>query len=180
MKLLLHTCCGPCLSGVYGVLADEQIDMTAYFFNPNVHPQAEFEKRVGAFLDFTSRTKMKIVMNDMYGREMFEKEVLTAKGERCVNCYRLRLEATAVHAAKNGYDEFSTTLLISPYQKHEKIRAVGEELAVKHSIRFMYRDFRPYYRESQRIAREMGLYRQKHCGCFLSEAEANLRERVTA
>lgn len=179
MKLLLHTCCGPCLSGVYPAI-EKDIDITAYFFNPNVHPQTEFEKRVGAVLEYVSRMKIKMIMNDMYGRELFEKEVLTAKGERCVNCYRVRMEATAIHAAKNGFFAFSTTLLISPYQKHDKLKAIGEELAQKHSVRFYYKDFRPYYEESQKTAREMGLYRQKHCGCYLSEAEINNKRSSAA
>lgn len=178
MKLLLHTCCGPCLAGVYAALDEEHVEFTSYFFNPNIHPQAEFEKRVDAFLRYTSQMKVKKIMNDMYGREIFEKEVLSAGGDRCSNCYRVRLEDTAVHAAKNGFDAFSTTLLISPYQKHERIRAIGEELAVKHSVRFFYRDFRPFYPQSRMIAREMGLFRQKYCGCFLSEAEVGQKERA--
>ena len=175
-KLLLHTCCGPCLSGVHKALSLSDLDLTAYFFNPNIHPQAEFEKRVGAVLEYSSQKNLKMIMNDMYAKHIFESEVLGKPGDRCVNCYRVRLESAAVHAKKNGFDSFSTTLLISPYQKHEKLKAVGEELSIKHSIGFYYRDFRPFYRESQEIAKQMNLYRQRHCGCFISEAQAGVRE----
>ena len=96
-----------------------------------------------------------------------------AKPGRCFFCYRIRLEKTAVYAAQNGYDAFSTSLLISPYQQHDVIRRMGEELAAHYKVKFFYRDFRPLFREGQAEARALGLYRQKYCGCEYSIAEKN-------
>ena len=89
---------------------------------------------------------------------------------RCVKyCYRVRFEQTARYAKEHGYDTFSTTLLISPYQNHNALKKIGEEMAEKYGLNFLYRDFRPGFREGQAEARELGLYMQKYCGCVFSE-----------
>jgi predicted adenine nucleotide alpha hydrolase (AANH) superfamily ATPase len=90
---------------------------------------------------------------------------------RCSYCYRLRLEKTAEKAGEAGCDFFSSTLLISPYQNHDAVRETGEEAAARYGARFLYRDFRPFFREGQKYAREQGFYMQKYCGCVFSEEE---------
>jgi predicted adenine nucleotide alpha hydrolase (AANH) superfamily ATPase len=90
---------------------------------------------------------------------------------RCAYCYRLRLERTAAAAREGAYDCFGSTLLISPYQKHEAIREAGEKLAAQYGLRFFYQDFRPFFRGGQAYAREQGFYMQKYCGCLFSEEE---------
>jgi predicted adenine nucleotide alpha hydrolase (AANH) superfamily ATPase len=95
---------------------------------------------------------------------------------RCEICYSLRLEKAASFAADNGYQAFSTSLLISPYQKHEELKRAGEEAASRHGVSFLYRDFRPLFRESQENAKAMGLYMQKYCGCVFSEEERHLKK----
>ena len=100
----------------------------------------------------------------------FCKNVIDDLENRCVKyCYRVRLEQTAKYAKEHGYDTFSTTLLISPYQNHEALKQIGEEMAQKYNLKFLYRDFRPGFREGQAEARELGLYMQKYCGCVFSE-----------
>lgn len=97
---------------------------------------------------------------------------------RCVKyCYRVRLEQTAKYAKENGYDTFSTTLLISPYQNHEALKKIGNEMAQKYNLTFLYRDFRPGFREGQAEARELGLYMQKYCGCVFSEEQSQLAKK---
>lgn len=81
------------------------------------------------------------------------------------------------YAATHGYDSFTTTLLVSPYQKHELIRQIGERLAEQYGIQFLYRDFRVGFREGQEKAREAGLYMQKYCGCIFSEEDRYIRNR---
>ncbi|MDP3298210.1 MAG: epoxyqueuosine reductase QueH [Thermodesulfovibrionia bacterium] len=96
---------------------------------------------------------------------------------RCKSCYRLRLGKTAEEAQRQGFDAFSTTLLISPYQDFEQIISIGSELAEKHNVIFYFRDFRQYFREAMAYAKEMGLYRQKYCGCIYSRDERFSRKR---
>ncbi len=86
-------------------------------------------------------------------------------------CYRLRMQKTAAYAAQNGFTHFTSTLLISPYQQHELLRAEAERAAADWGVQFLYRDFRPLFRYGQDKARELGLYMQKYCGCIFSEEE---------
>ncbi|HLA50458.1 MAG TPA: epoxyqueuosine reductase QueH [Thermodesulfovibrionia bacterium] len=113
---------------------------------------------IGGFLDENHKLKV----------ENFQ---ISKRPERCTSCYKMRLEKTAEEAQRQGFDAFSTTLLISPYQDFEQIISIGSELAEKHNVIFYFRDFRQYFREAMAYAKEMGLYRQKYCGCIYSREE---------
>lgn len=167
-KMLLHTCCAPCLSGANKALSAADLCMTGYFYNPNIHPREELLKRIVALKKYSAAQRFNTVIIDNYDIGLFKKEAVDKAGDRCRKCYSLRLDAAAGFAKKNKYDCFSTTLLLSPYQKHDIIKSAGEEAAGKHGIDFYYSDFRPFYAESVRISREMGLYRQRYCGCYIS------------
>ncbi len=95
----------------------------------------------------------------------------------CAYCYRVRMEETAKYAAENGYDSFTTSLLISPYQNHEAIAAVAREMGRQYKVDFLYRDFRPAFQAGQQFAREHGFYMQKYCGCIFSEEERYLAHK---
>ena len=90
---------------------------------------------------------------------------------RCQYCYACRLGRTARYAAQNGFTHFSTTLLVSPYQDHEGIVQAAQRYAAQYGVEFLYRDFRPNFREGNRRARELGFYMQKYCGCVFSEQD---------
>jgi len=107
-------------------------------------------------------------VREKWGRKLAH---MTPVARRCAFCYRLRLEKTAALAVEKGCDAFSTTLLISPHQNHELIREIGESLATRYGVSFLYRDFRPRFRQGQNQAREAGYYMQKYCGCIYSEEE---------
>jgi len=96
-------------------------------------------------------------------------------GDRCLGCYRLRLAKVAKYAKEHGYDAFSTTLLVSPYQKHEDLRNIGEEVATSQGIEFYYTDWRPYFRAGQDEAKVIPIYRQKYCGCRRSLSERGMK-----
>jgi len=187
MKLLLHTCCAPCSIQCVEALASEEIQGDLYWYNPNIHPYTEYRARRDTLKKFAEEKKLLLLLEDDYGLRPFvsgvEKERgenagnITEKLKRCAFCYLIRLEKTASAAAEKGYDAFSTTLLISPYQNHDLLRQTGEEMAVKYGIDFLYRDFRPRFRQGQAQAREAGFYMQKYCGCIYSEEERYLEER---
>ena len=112
------------------------------------------------------------IFEEEYGLDEFCKNVINSLQTRCIDyCYKVRLEQTAKYAKENGYDTISTTLLISPYQKHEELKQLGEKIAKKYGLQFLYRDFRVGFREGQAKARELGLYMQKYCGCVFSEED---------
>jgi predicted adenine nucleotide alpha hydrolase (AANH) superfamily ATPase len=120
---------------------------------------------------FAAREKYTVTLNDEYGLRTYIKEIYPDFEDRCEKCYRLRLGKAAAVAAQDGYEAFTTTLLISPYQCHDTVKKVCEALAEKHGVKFLYRDFRPLFKETQAKAREAGIYMQKYCGCIFSEEE---------
>jgi predicted adenine nucleotide alpha hydrolase (AANH) superfamily ATPase len=174
MKLLFHCCCAPCAAGCVESLAAEGITPRLFWYNPNIHPYTEYQSRRDALVTFAGGDLMMI---DEYGLRSFLRGGQTDAPERCDFCYRLRLEKTAASAAENGFDTFSTSLLVSPYQRHDAIRSLGEALAAQYGVAFLYRDFRPRFREGQARARALGLYMQRYCGCIFSEEERYLRQR---
>lgn len=173
MTILLHACCGPCLSGSYPILEAEigKGQTTVFWENPNIHPFTEHYQRMVSCIKMAQIYELPIIKGDAeYGLNRFMEALNGHFGpERCETCYRLRLEATAKTAKEHGFDEISTTLLISPYQNHELLQKVGNEAAEKYGVKFHYTDFRPGFRGSHELARKYELYRQKYCGCIFSE-----------
>ena len=170
MKLLLHTCCAPCSVYCIDALRKEGIEPTVYWFNPNIHPYMEYKARRDTLKEYTKSIEVEAIFEEDYGLREFCKNVIGDLENRCQQyCYPVRLEQTAKYAKEHGYDSFSTTLLISPYQNHEALKLVGEQMAKKYGLDFVYRDFRVGFREGQAKARELGLYMQKYCGCIFSE-----------
>ena len=175
MKLLLHTCCAPCSVYCIDTLREEGIEPTVYWFNPNIHPYMEYKARRDTLKEYTKSIQVEAIFEEDYGLREFCKNVIGDLENRCQQyCYPVRLEQTAKYAKEHGYDSFSTTLLISPYQNHEALKLVGEQMAKKYGLDFVYRDFRVGFREGQAKARELGLYMQKYCGCIFSEEMSSL------
>ena len=172
MKLLMHTCCAPCSVYCIDSLRSEKIEPTLFWYNPNIHPYIEYKTRRDCLKEYAKKVSVELIIDEEYGLDEFCKNVISDIPNRCVNyCYKKRLTETVRYAAKHGYDTFTTTLLVSPYQKHEELKKVCEELAALAGIKFLYRDFRVGFREGQKKAREAGLYMQKYCGCIFSEEE---------
>jgi len=174
VKLLLHICCAPCSTVTIESWRSVGADVTGTFFNPNIHPYVEHQRRYDTLLGYAENIDLPLVgqpqyhikewLGQMHGNE--------DKGPRCRICIGQRLRYTASLAAEGEYDAFSTTLLVSPWQEHEIIRETGEALAEEHCTRFAYRDLRPSYRQSIHMSHEASLYRQRYCGCIYSEYEA--------
>ena len=172
MKLLMHTCCAPCSIYCIESLRNEGIEPVSYWFNPNIHPYMEYKARRDTLKQYTKMINVPAIFEENYGLKEFCKNVIDDLDNRCSTyCYRVRLERTAKYAKENGYTAFTTTLLISPYQKHDELVRIAQEMAEKYDIEFLYRDFRPGFREGQDKARELGLYMQKYCGCVFSEED---------
>ena len=172
MKLLMHTCCAPCSVYCIESLRNENIEPVSYWFYPNIHPFMEYKARRDTLKEYAEKINLELIIDEDYGLKEFCINVVNDLENRCANyCYRVRMEQTAKFAKENGFDAFTTTLLISPYQSHEKIKEICEEMAEKYDIKFLYRDFRPGFREGQNKARELELYMQKYCGCVFTEED---------
>ncbi len=170
-KLLLHICCAPCSVYCISALRNEGIEPVGLWYNPNIHPFTEYKMRKNTLVDYADKIDLKLVIENEYGLRSFINGVYPDFDNRCEYCYNVRLDKTAEYAAENGFESFTTTLLVSPYQNHELLCQTAEKAATKYGIKFSYHDFRTGFREGQDKAREMGMYMQKYCGCIFSEED---------
>ncbi|MCL7415911.1 MAG: epoxyqueuosine reductase QueH [ANME-2 cluster archaeon] len=177
MEMLLHICCAPCATYTVQALRDEGFDPLGYFYNPYIHPFTEYRRRLETLQQYAGAVELEVVYRDEYLLEEFVKQALEVE-DRCHLCYTTRLEAAARQASDRGISLFTTTLLISPYQKHEMIKDIAVGLASDYGVEFHYRDYRPGYKETYQMCRDMGLYRQPYCGCIFSEKERYFRTSV--
>jgi predicted adenine nucleotide alpha hydrolase (AANH) superfamily ATPase len=177
-KLLLHACCGPCSSYVVEYLSN-YFDITIYYYNPNIYPELEFNRRLDELNKFINcfNDKIKVIEEKYNPAEFYNSikglEHLGEKSERCYNCYKLRMNRAALYAKKNNFDYFTTTLSISPYKNADWINEIGNKLENKIGIKYLYSDFKKKngYKRSLELSREYGLYRQEYCGCVYSKQE---------
>lgn len=185
-SLLLHSCCAPCSSYVLEYLS-QFFSITVFYYNPNIWPDEEFRKRVLEQEEFIKKlpTKHKIgFIAGNYDTERFYamskgKEHLREGGERCFDCYRLRLEESAVLAKDKGFDYFCTTLSISPLKNAQKLNEIGEELAQKYGVKYLPSDFKKKngYLRSTQLSKEYGMYRQDYCGCIYSKVQRDKEKK---
>lgn len=176
MKMLLHICCGPCSIYPLEYLKKNEIEVHGYFYNPNIHPYTEYERRRAALEKYAGDIELPVIFDNNYRLEEFLRRVVHRETDRCQFCYAMRLEQAVKVARKGRFDCFSTTLLVSPYQKHDIIKEIGTAMGNKYGIPFYYVDFREGYREGAARSRDLGMYRQQYCGCIYSEKERYYRQ----
>lgn len=179
-RLFLHSCCAPCSSYVLEYLS-QYFEITVFFYNPNISPREEYEKRVEEIRRMISQMTFIHPVSfveglyrplDFYHMAKGLEEVPEG-GERCFKCYRLRMEEAARLAAEGGFDYFTTTLSISPLKNAAKINEIGEELAGIYKVPHLPSDFKKKngYKRSIELSAEYGLYRQNYCGCVFSKRD---------
>lgn len=177
MKILIHTCCGPCLTVPFFELQGEG-EITAYFYNPNIHPSREYMHRLDSFIAFCLEENIDYKLGLYEPVKYFDQvDYHLPVGERCQNCYQLRLNETASFASKNGFQAITTTMLVSPYQDFEKIVELGKKIAADFKLSFIAQDFRQNYRHTIEESKKRNLYRQGYCGCIISEFERYYRSK---
>ena len=175
-RLLLHACCAPCSSYVLEYLT-KYFDITVFFYNPNISPESEYLHRVNEIKRLIS--EMCPTVNFIEGRYEPEKFYEMAKGlesepergARCVKCYRMRIEESAVIAKQGNFDYFTTTLSISPQKDSHVLNSIGKEISEIYDIPYLYSDFKKKggYKRSIELSAQFHLYRQNFCGCIYSK-----------
>ena len=186
-SLLLHSCCAPCSSYCLEYLS-QYFKITVLYYNPNLFPAGEYERRVSEQKKLVSAlpTKYPVTLVEMKGEpEEFYSAVKGLEhtgegGERCFACFRLRLERAARYAKENGFDFFTTTLTISPLKNAQKLNEIGEEAGEKFGVRHLPSDFKKKngYKRSVELSKVYGLYRQDYCGCVFSKREREEAEKA--
>lgn len=183
--LFLHSCCAPCSSYTLEYLS-QYFKITVFYYNPNISPIEEFEKRFFEQERLISQLPAKNEISLIKGQYDYNDFLEIARGyenykeggERCFRCYRLRLEESAKIAKEQGFDYFCTTLSISPLKNSQKLNEIGFEVAEKYGIKWLPSDFkkREGYKRSIELSREYDLYRQNFCGCIYSKEEVGKNE----
>jgi epoxyqueuosine reductase len=171
LKLLLHTCCAPCLIYPLERLFQEGLEVTGFFYNPNIHPFGEYQNRRAAIEGFTKTKEVEVIFPEYNPAEFFHAVHQKENNGRCSECWSMRLKATARVAKARGFSHFSTTLLVSPYQDQGLLKAIGKDIEGQEGIGFYYEDFRTGFKKAHDIARSENIYCQKYCGCLYSELE---------
>ena len=177
-SILLHSCCGPCSSSVIERLK-EYFNITIFYYNPNIEPIEEYEKRKSEQLRLLNELNIPYLDIDYLNEEYHEKvigyENEKENGARCPICYRLRMEKTAKVAKENNYDYFGTTLTVSPHKPSKIINEIGLDLQKEFDISYLVSDFKKEdgYKRSIELSKEYGLYRQDYCGCLYSRRTNN-------
>jgi predicted adenine nucleotide alpha hydrolase (AANH) superfamily ATPase len=176
-RLLLHSCCAPCSAYVIEYLSDF-FEITILYYNPNIYPESEFIKRAAEQRDFLNAVKTKhpvsIIVEEHRPSEFYDiikgLEGLPEGGERCLRCYRLRLEETVRRALELGFEYYTTTLSISPHKDAQALNRIGEELAGQYGVKHLCADFKKKngFKRSAELSKQYGLYRQDYCGCVYS------------
>ena len=177
-KLLLHSCCGPCSSGVLEDLC-KKYDVTILFYNPNIYPLEEYKKRLQAqeqIVNELNKLGSNIHLiecdydNNVYERYIVGLENEQEGGKRCEKCFRLRMEETCKFAKANNYDIFTTTMSVSPHKDYILLNKIGNELSYKYSIKYLEANFKKNngFLKSINNSKKYNLYRQNYCGCRYS------------
>ena len=171
MKVVLHICCGVCAAGVVERLTSEGHEVRGFFYNPNIHPQEEYERRLEAAYKVARELKFPLEAGPYKPEEWFARikslENEPEGGRRCEVCFRHRLEKTFLYLQDSGLDAFTTTLTVSPQKSAAVVNWVGREIGGE---RFLVRDFKKKagFQRATELAREWELYRQDYCGCIYS------------
>ena len=175
-KVLIHSCCAHCAAYTVNYWREHGYEVSAFWYNPNIHPYLEHEHRLDAMGSLAEEMKLPLIVSEGYDMPLYFRRVAGHEDERCRYCFDLRLTKTAEAAITSGFAFFTTTLLISPQQKHELIKEAGSKIAEEQGVEFLYADLRKRYSDSRHIAKPMELYRQQYCGCIYSEWERYTEE----
>ncbi len=173
-KILLHACCAICSAHPVNELKNSGYKVVVYFYNPNIFPTEEYQKRLEAERTLCRHFGVELIEESYEPEEFFEYvrgfETCPEKGARCDLCFRLRLARSAKKARALGIDTFTTSIVISPHKNFATLTKIGEEIAAQEGLKYLAIDFKKKdgFLKTNRISRELGLYRQNYCGCMFS------------
>ena len=174
-KIILHACCGICSAYPVSYLQDAGYTVIVYFYNPNIYPIEEYQKRLEAEKILCKHYGCELVIADYEPNDFYNAakglENEPEKGARCDKCFKLRLTKTAELAKSLGIKEFTTSMVISPHKNYEKLTKIGNSIADKYSIEYLSTNFRKQdgFLKTNQISKSLNLYRQNYCGCKFAQ-----------
>ncbi len=173
-KILLHACCAICSGYPITLLKDMGYQVVVYFYNPNIFPSDEYEKRLDAQRTLCKHLNCELIEGEYLPEEFYTNvkglENEPEKGKRCDKCFELRLTKTAELAKKLGINEFTTSIVISPHKNFAKLTEIGEKIALQNDLTYKAIDFKKQdgFLKTNKLSKELNLYRQNYCGCKFS------------
>jgi predicted adenine nucleotide alpha hydrolase (AANH) superfamily ATPase len=170
-KVLIHVCCAHCAAYTIEHWKQQGYEVDGFWYNPNIHPFTEHRQRLESMQSLAQQISLPLIVAPGYDMAEYFRRITGHESERCRYCFELRLARAAETARQHGYDAFTTTLLISPQQKHEIIAEIGQKVAAAQGMAFLYADLRKRYSDSRHLTKQLDLYRQQYCGCVYSEWE---------
>ncbi|MFC2001253.1 epoxyqueuosine reductase QueH [Chloroflexota bacterium] len=170
-SVLVHSCCAHCAAYTTDYWRQQGYKVSALWYNPNIHPYMEHQHRLEGMKSLAQEVNLPLIVTEGYDIIEYFRQVAGNESQRCQYCFNLRLSKTADTARQMDFDAFTTTLLISPHQKHDLLREIGLKLAEAKGIEFLYADLRKRYSDSRHLTKPLNLYRQQYCGCVYSEWE---------
>jgi len=171
MKILVHICCAPCAVYPFRKLWEEFEQVLGFWYNPNIHPFLEYQKRLEAVKIWAEKEKVKVIYKDEYDIKKFLRQLVYRESQRCFFCYRERLEKTAIFARRGKFDYFSSTLILSPHQNQKLLKTTMEVVGKEYGVEPYLKKIEEGWQKGRQLSREMNLYRQQYCGCIYSEEE---------
>ncbi len=177
-KLLVHCCCVHCSAYTLNYWREQGYEVTAYWYNPNIHPFMEHQRRLDALKSLVAKEGIPLVVVPGYEMDRYFRAVAGDEDNRCFHCFHTRLGHVAEYARSHAYDAFTSSLLISPRQKHDCLVEVSLAVEASFGVKFAYADLRKRYSDSRRLTKPLDLYRQQYCGCLFSEYERYRESKV--
>ena len=178
MKVLLHICCANCAIYPIKSMREEGLEVMAFFYRHNIHPYSECLRRQEALEAYAEQIDLKVIYQKGYDLEGFLQNVVFRETDRCEYCYHDRLRSTALMAKRGKFDYFTTSLLYSKFQKHERIKEMGDSVGRSIGVPFFYHDFRVGWKEGIETSKRLKMYRQQYCGCIYSEKERYCSDKI--
>ncbi|MDR1784355.1 MAG: epoxyqueuosine reductase QueH [Endomicrobium sp.] len=172
-KVLLHVCCAVCSATTIKILYDKY-EISFYWYNPNIYDIQEYKNRKNAAIKYSEELNIPFYEEKDFSYNYFNWK--NESFEKCIFCYKLRIEKTAIFAKKNRFDFFSTSLLSSPHQKHDIVKQIAINFTYKYTVEFLYKDFRKYFYDAKNSLKKRGYYIQKYCGCNKSLKQVKSRQ----
>lgn len=176
-SILVHCCCAHCAAYTVEYWRQQRYEVRALWYNPNIHPYTEHQHRLEAMKSLAQEVNLPLIVTEGYDITSYFRQVVGHEAQRCRYCFTLRLSKTAEIAHQIGFNAFTTTLLISPHQKHDLLQEIGNNIAKEKGIDFVYVDLRKHYPDSRRMTKGLNLYRQQYCGCIYSEYDRGAKIR---
>lgn len=177
MKLLLHICCAPC-GGYLSKEFFKNFEPVLFFYNPNIWPKDEYEKRLAEVKKICQQEKIELIIGKYENERWFEltkgHEQDSEGGKRCSICFKMRLEKTAQRAKELGIKNFSTSLAVSPYKNLSTIKKIGEKIAKECNLNFIIFDEiekKDLWPRAKQFSQEKKFYHQRYCGCVYSKSK---------